>query len=234
MNSTKWLACRTSRTMLDSLRGRLSERKLRLLGCACARWMVGRLKLTECSDTMDLVEKVADGTASAKEVKKYARHVAELRRMWRAPQRSVSRRYRSFAAQCVLGAVYRLSVEPEDDFSESERAGSVHSEVLGALDDLCAHWQTPSKERLRQAHIVREIVGNPFRPVKFLPEWRTDTAVALARPMYDSCEFSAMPILADALQDAGCDNDHILSHCRDTSLMHVRGCWVVDLVLDKQ
>jgi hypothetical protein len=52
--------------------------------------------------------------------------------------------------------------------------------------------------------------------------------------MYESRDFSAMPILADALQDAGCDNDDILSHCRDTSLTHVRGCWVVDLVLGKE
>ncbi|MBP3958607.1 hypothetical protein J8F10_25440 [Gemmata sp. G18] len=52
--------------------------------------------------------------------------------------------------------------------------------------------------------------------------------------MYESRDFSAMPILADALQDAGCDNADILSHCRDTSLTHVRGCWVVDLALGKQ
>ena len=50
--------------------------------------------------------------------------------------------------------------------------------------------------------------------------------------MYGSHEFGAMPILADALQDAGCDNDDILAHCRDANQVHVRGCWVVDLVLD--
>jgi hypothetical protein len=51
--------------------------------------------------------------------------------------------------------------------------------------------------------------------------------------MYESRDFGAMPILADALQDAGCDNDDILNHCRDEKATHVRGCWVVDLVLDK-
>src|SRR5262245_37709031 len=81
--------------------------------------------------------------------------------------------------------------------------------------------------------VVREIVGNPFRPVAFAPAWRTDTTVALARTMYERREFSAMPILADALQDAGCDNDDILSHCRGPG-PHVRGCWVVDLVLGKE
>jgi hypothetical protein len=84
----------------------------------------------------------------------------------------------------------------------------------------------------RFAHHIRDIFGNPFRPVTFLPEWRTDTAVSLARTMYESRDFSAMPILADALQDAGCDNADVLDHCRGPG-PHVRGCWVVDLLLGK-
>ena len=81
---------------------------------------------------------------------------------------------------------------------------------------------------------MREIFGNPFREPNFDPAWRTDTVLSLARHMYEAREFSAMPILADALQDAGCDNDDILSHCRDAQQTHVRGCWVVDLVLGKE
>ncbi|MCE9565270.1 MAG: hypothetical protein K8U57_24825 [Planctomycetes bacterium] len=77
---------------------------------------------------------------------------------------------------------------------------------------------------------LHDIFGNPFRPVSVNPEWRTSTAVAIAQGMYESRDFSAMPILADALQDAGCENDDILAHCRGNS-PHVRGCWVVDLVL---
>jgi len=83
------------------------------------------------------------------------------------------------------------------------------------------------------ANIIRDIYGNPFRPVSFDAAWRTSTVVALAQQMYESRDFSAMPILADALQDAGCENDDILNHCRDANGIHVRGCWVVDLVLDK-
>jgi hypothetical protein len=82
--------------------------------------------------------------------------------------------------------------------------------------------------------LLRDIFGNPFCPVSFSPEWRTDTALSLAKQMYESREFGEMPILADALQDAGCDTDDILSHCRDTSLRHFRGCWAVDLVLGKE
>ncbi len=62
--------------------------------------------------------------------------------------------------------------------------------------------------------LLRDIFGNPFRPVTFSPAWRTDTAVAVARQLYESRDFSAMPILADALQDAGCENDDVLNHCR--------------------
>ena len=80
--------------------------------------------------------------------------------------------------------------------------------------------------------LLRDIFGNPFRPARFDPAWRTSTAVALASQMYESREFSAMPILADALQDAGCDNDDVLNHCRGLG-PHVRGCWVVDLMLGK-
>jgi len=61
----------------------------------------------------------------------------------------------------------------------------------------------------------------------------TSTVRDLAAMMYETRDFSAMPILADALEDAGCDDAGILDHCRDTSLAHVRGCWVVDLVLGK-
>jgi hypothetical protein len=71
------------------------------------------------------------------------------------------------------------------------------------------------------------------RPTAFSPSWRTDTVTALARQMCESRDFSALPILADALQDAGCDNAEILDHCRDPG-PHVRGCWVVDLVLGKE
>ena len=81
--------------------------------------------------------------------------------------------------------------------------------------------------------LMQCVFGNPFRRVAFAPAWRTETAVLLARQMYESRDFGAMPILADALQDAGCDSDAILTHCRDAAQVHVRGCWVVDLVLGK-
>jgi hypothetical protein len=93
--------------------------------------------------------------------------------------------------------------------------------------------RSADSERIAQAAIVRDILGNPFRRAKFNKGWHTSTSVELARQMYDSRDFSIMPILADALEDTGCDNDDVLSHCRDPRGTHVRGCWVVDLVLGK-
>ena len=112
------------------------------------------------------------------------------------------------------------------------------------LGRLAGHWslhQPPNRAREeRAAEEQKEIysqyladVFGPFPSSLFSPEWRTDTAVSLARMMYESREFGAMPILADALQDAGCDTADILDHCRGDG-PHVRGCWVVDLVLGKE
>lgn len=98
------------------------------------------------------------------------------------------------------------------------------------LRSFANEFKIPTAQQL--ASLLRDIFGNPFRPVTFSPAWRTDTAVSLARTMYESREFSAMPILADALQDAGCDSNDVLTHCREPG-EHVRGCWVVDLVLGK-
>ncbi|MFO0806292.1 MAG: hypothetical protein U0791_24575 [Gemmataceae bacterium] len=84
----------------------------------------------------------------------------------------------------------------------------------------------------RLSSIIRCIFGNPFRPISFSPEWRTTTAVAIAQSMYDSRDFGPMPVLADALQDAGCEVPEIIDHCRGPG-PHVRGCWVVDGVLGK-
>jgi hypothetical protein len=79
---------------------------------------------------------------------------------------------------------------------------------------------------------LRCLFGNPFRPVAFDPAWRAPTAVALAQRIYDERDFGAMPVLADALQDAGCEHPDVLAHCRGGG-EHARGCWVVDLVLGK-
>ena len=97
----------------------------------------------------------------------------------------------------------------------------------------CGIPNKPPTEGRVQAAILRDIYGSPFRPVTFPSGWRTSTAVALAAQMYEARDFGAMPILADALQDAGCDSADVLVHCRGPG-PHVRGCWVVDRVLGRE
>jgi hypothetical protein len=90
----------------------------------------------------------------------------------------------------------------------------------------------PRAERAAQAGLLRCVLGNPFRPVTVGLTWLTPAVVALARHVYESGDFTPMATLADALQDAGCDNDEVLDHCCNPG-PHARGCWVVDLVLGK-
>lgn len=93
-----------------------------------------------------------------------------------------------------------------------------------------AFWKT---ERNEQAALIRDIFGNPFRPVTLAPSWLTPKVVALAQDIYDDRAFDRLPILADALEDAACTKADILAHCRGAG-PHVRGCWVVDLLLGKE
>ena len=93
-----------------------------------------------------------------------------------------------------------------------------------------------ASESVVQARIVRDILGNPFRPVAFAHQWRFDhnwTAYKVAEEIYENRTFADLPILGDALEDAGCADKAILDHLR-APMLHVRGCWVLDLVLDKE
>ncbi len=137
------------------------------------------------------------------------------------------------------------------------------------------HMARCSKDEPNQRHVpgvaalLRDIIGNPWRPVTlpktWVPadrrlyaggwrdtcDWLTPTVLGIARRIYEERDFAAMPILADALEDAGCNNEEILRHCRNQELIpsphmpkiglwgklrgpHVRGCWVLDLLLGKE
>ncbi len=91
-------------------------------------------------------------------------------------------------------------------------------------------------EERAQCGLVRDIFGNPFRPVALDPAWlawNDGTVPKLAQAIYDERAFDRLPLLADALEDAGCTDAEILAHCRGPG-PHVRGCWVVDLLLEKK
>lgn len=123
--------------------------------------------------------------------------------------------------------------------------GETAEMVVGAAGSRAAHLAGGRGERAKAARrnamdamealirrLIHEVHGNPFRPVTFAPEWRTGAVVALARQMYDTRDFAVMPILGDALEEAGCTEAAILEHVCGPG-PHIRGCWVVDLVLGK-
>jgi hypothetical protein len=126
----------------------------------------------------------------------------------------------------TLGGVYLATSDPNGMIHSTARTAALWSVRIG--DEPGAH----SVDAVTQAAFIRDIFGNPFRPVAFDPSWRTSSAVGVAQAMYDARDFAAMPILADALEDAGCDSPDVLAHCRGDG-PHVRGCWVVDHVLGK-
>jgi hypothetical protein len=88
------------------------------------------------------------------------------------------------------------------------------------------------RERRQQCALLRDLLGNPFHPVRLDRRWVSQDVVAIARHAYDLGDFEALPILADALEEAGCDDCDILGHCR-SGTEHVRGCWVLDGLLGK-
>jgi hypothetical protein len=83
------------------------------------------------------------------------------------------------------------------------------------------------------AALLREVAGNPYRPVIVAPSWLNADVLRLAQGAYDESRFDDLPILADALEDAGCADEALLSHLRSAG-PHVRGCWALDLILGKE
>jgi hypothetical protein len=83
------------------------------------------------------------------------------------------------------------------------------------------------------AGLLRDVFGDPYRPAPFDPRWRSADAAGLARGIHADRAFDRLPILADALEEAGCDNAETLAHCRGPG-PHARGCWVVDRVLGRE
>jgi hypothetical protein len=114
---------------------------------------------------------------------------------------------------------------------EEEFANLKHSEQRGQME---------KADRKALGRSLHDLVGNPYRPYRFEPAWRTSAVIGLARAIVTDRAFDRMPILADALLDADCDEEAILRHCRGTEThapdgpAHGRGCWVLDLILEAE
>jgi hypothetical protein len=237
MTQEEWLACAEPDIMLWHILGKTRRRKLRLFACACCRRLWEMLPAA-CRDGIDVAERFADKLATDEDCQTaYARVFAVVTA---DIQQRGQRRQRN-ALSHTLTAVYD-ACSPGAMTIQGALASARHStHAIGAAAGVAATADTYEytydtakvQEALEQSRLVRDLFGNPFNPVTLLPEWRTDTVLALARQMYESRDFSAMPILADALQDTGCEHTDILNHCRDSEQAHVRGCWVVDILLGK-
>ena len=215
MTEQEWRECVHPKPMLEWLRGRTSDRKVRLFACICARRIVEAInEVCEfgAASVVALSEDLADGRANATEV-----------------EQARANNWGIGAIGPVVSATYAeqatIAAEP---FEAAFGAAGWGADAFGMMAR-----NNRQSELTTQAAFVRDIFDDHFCSIAFSPEWHTDTALALARQMYDSRDFSAMPVLADALQDAGCDSADILGHCRGPNL-HARGCWVVDLVLGKE
>jgi hypothetical protein len=107
-------------------------------------------------------------------------------------------------------------------------------DALGAVK----HHGAPERKaeaRQLQCHFLRDVVGNPFRFVYLEPnwlQWCNEAVRRLARDIYDERRFGELPVLGDALEEAGCDVPEVLAHCRAPG-PHVLGCWALDLALGK-
>jgi hypothetical protein len=146
-----------------------------------------------------------------------------------------ARKFRLFAVACCRWWIDSGEAEgpdyDHDSMDKYEVEGCGRDDEQWARDWACKYVDGPNV--LIKCALIRDIFGNPFRPVTFGPAWRTATVASLAQASYDERAFDRLPILADALEDAGCTNADILGHCRGGG-EHVRGCWVVDLVLGKE
>jgi hypothetical protein len=207
MNESEWLACQDPLPMLDLLRSTGDVRKLCLLACAWWHRAYDRVAGQHVCRIVDTVEEVADGAASRKRLRK-------LMYTARAEARAYST---SENLENGLWAAWHLMA-----------VGTGRSPWRSQM-----WWEASVLDARRRAALVREVFGNPFRPVP-APDptwltWRDGAVRKLAVAIYDDRRFENLPILADALEEAGCDDADILTHCRSGG-EHARGCWVVDLL----
>jgi hypothetical protein len=193
MTEAEWLHGGRADAILEYARDRMTERQMRLVGCACCRQKWGALPDT-CRTAVEVAERYADGESDTGELAS-----AYLK---------CSGRMNRTARECSYVA--------RQTAWEATRATRVAKSAARCL-------------------IIRDILGNPFRPARVAGSWlrwNDGTIPKIAQGIYEDRAFDRLPILHDALLDAGCDDEDILSHCRGAG-PHVRGCWVIDAILGK-
>ena len=231
MTEAEWLACDDPEPMLEELRGRASDRKLRLFAVACCR-RIWRLIPRRYLTSVEVAERFADGQATLRDLEQV------LKGEWPTHDGTPG-----FQVEAAAG----YSAD-QDAFTAADQASgwaAWAAEGQPGSEAWLPVWQEMNRtenqlrrdeQMTEQVPLLRDILGPlPFRPVTIDPawlRWNYGTVPAVARRIYDERAFHDLPILADALEDAGCTDPDILAHCR-TDGPHVRGCWVVDLLLGK-
>jgi hypothetical protein len=228
MTEAEWLEGTDPHEMLPFLRGKASERKLRLFAVACCRLVWERIPPT-AREAAELAERYADGNGVGSDMlslqqqllQEEAQIPEELGNGWGTAYHSLR-----FPAMEAADAAFRTAAIsrwvylPDDAPPESQAEQRVINHKMRA------------DERFLQAEILLDIFSNPCRPAVVDASWLAPVVVAFAHSIYNTNTFHHLPILADALEEAGCTDAAILGHCRGAG-PHVRGCWVVDLLLGK-
>lgn len=215
MTEADWNACTDPQAMLVFVReqGVLSDRKARLFAVACCRRIWPHLPAESCHRAVEAAEDYADGRATSEDLKA--------------------------AAEVALGLACELHnqpVPPRMYHAAYAAAWTGDEDAWAAVDAAyCAAGAGggDSQERAAQSALLRELIGSPFRAVPVDPAWLTPAIHGLARHIYDERAFDLMAALGAALSDAGCKDEEVLRHCAEAG-PHVRGCWVVDLLLGKR
>ncbi len=219
MTEAEWLACTEPATMLEFLRGNASDRKLRLFAAACCRAIWRWISDEQVRRAVEIAERFADGRAKASEL------------------------------MTAHGAIReRLLVSNADTLIAVNWAAHPAVNALGASGWACNAEASRTRKaikhfRRRHCKYIGDIFGNPFRPSPLLPAavlaWNDGTVRRIAEGIYQEHELPAgtlnsarLAILADALIDAGSDDEQLIAHCRNDG-PHVRGCWAIDLILGK-
>ncbi|MFO0797777.1 MAG: hypothetical protein U0804_09875 [Gemmataceae bacterium] len=221
----------------------MSERTKRLYAVGCARLTPRPLPFPLLDEAIEVVEQAADGLADEAAVEVVHRAAlavsAECKSRpegWWSPLH-----YLAIAAERLAGAAGQEHARTVPGFL-FEALGGKHDRSYPP-DDIREQARRTTVVVFRDVlyHPYRDTRGRPLRaprrvrrpPQLLRPTWRTEAVVGLARGMYESRDFGPMPVLADALEDAGCTDPDLLGHCRSPG-PHVRGCWVVDLILGKE
>ena len=219
MTESDWFASTDPQKMLDFLRGKTSPRKLRLFAVACCRRIWPLLTDERSRKAVEIAELFADGLENRERLIQARDQVREAKRQFVGPGQVVA---------------WRAAGAAQDATRDTGRSAALNcmAETSRAISVRDTNQCDPA-ELQQQAAVLRCILGNPIHSVALDPAWQTSTVRQLAEAIYEDRAFERMFVLGDALEDAGCSNDDILEHCREP-VSHAKGCWVIDLLLEKK